>query len=100
MRSFSDDPDIVTTFGAAYLNGLKSTGIISSLKHFPGHGDTATDSHTGLPLVDKSYDELKKTELVPFAGVIKSGADMVMTAHIQYPQVEKQMYTSKNEYYY
>ena len=96
LRSFSDDPETVATFGKAYLKGISSTNTISSVKHFPGHGDTATDSHTGLPLVDKSYEELKKTELYPYEDVIKAGTDMVMTAHIQYPQIEKGRYTSKD----
>ena len=64
------------------------------LKHFPGHGNTDTDSHTGLPLVDRSHDELIANELVPFKAAIDAGADMVMTAHIQYPQVETHTYTS------
>ena len=88
VRSFGEDPETVAAFGAAYVNGLHEAGVISSLKHFPGHGDTDTDSHTGLPSVDKSLDELRSFELVPFQSAIEAGADMVMTAHIVYPQVE------------
>ena len=94
-RSFSDDPVIVATQGVSYMKALQATGAISTFKHFPGHGDTATDSHTGLPLVDKSYEELKACELIPFRVAIEAGADAVMTAHIQYPQIEKNTYTSK-----
>ncbi|MBE7003732.1 MAG: hypothetical protein E7425_05520 [Ruminococcaceae bacterium] len=94
-RSFSDDPAIVAAQGVSYMKALQGTGAISTLKHFPGHGDTATDSHTGLPLVDKSYEELKARELVPFQAAIDAGADAVMTAHIQYPQIETGTYTSK-----
>ena len=94
VRSFSDSTDIVSEYGRAYLEGMHSAGTIATLKHFPGHGDTATDSHTGLPLIDRSYDELKAVELVPFQAAIDAGADMVMTAHIQYPQIEKETYTS------
>ena len=94
VRSFSDDPQIVAEQGAAYMHALQATGTISTLKHFPGHGDTATDSHTGLPCVDKSYDALKQIELVPFQACIDAGAEAVMTAHIQYPQVEAGTYTS------
>ena len=93
-RSFSDDPDMVAEYGLSFLSGLKETGTITSLKHFPGHGDVATDSHTGFPVLRKTYDELKECELVPFRAAIEAGADMVMTAHIQYPEIETQTYTS------
>ncbi len=93
VRSFSDDPETVATFGTSFLQGLHSQGIMTSLKHFPGHGDTATDSHTGLPLIDRSAEELLARELVPFAAVLPD-TDMVMTAHIQYPQIETGTYTS------
>ncbi|MBR6259502.1 MAG: S-layer homology domain-containing protein [Oscillospiraceae bacterium] len=95
VRSFSDDPETAAEQGVAFMKALQGTGTVSTLKHFPGHGDTATDSHTGLPCIDKSYDELKKTELVPFKACIEAGADAVMTAHIQYPQIEKETYISK-----
>lgn len=94
VRSFSDDPTVVSEFGTQFLNGLKSKGIITSLKHFPGHGDTSTDSHTGLPRIEKSYDELKQNELIPFTKCIESGAEMIMTAHIQFPKIETEVYTS------
>lgn len=94
VRAFSDDADVVAKFGCAFMAGLQDTGTIVSLKHFPGHGNTDTDSHTGLPLVDRSHDELMANELVPFKAAIDAGADMVMTAHIQYPQLEKETYTS------
>ncbi len=95
IRSFSSDPELVSKLGTAYIEGLESEGVISTVKHFPGHGDTDTDSHTGLPLVDKSLDDLKAFELVPFTAASKT-ADMVMTAHIQFPQIEKQTYKSKD----
>ena len=94
VRSFSDDADTVARFGAAFMNGLKSTDTISTLKHFPGHGNTDTDSHTGLPCINSTYDELKKCELIPFKECIDNGAEMIMTAHIQYPNIEKNTYTS------
>lgn len=96
LRSFSDDPAVVSCFGIAFNEGLAESGAVGCLKHFPGHGDTAVDSHYGLPLVDRSYEELKERELVPFAEAIKNGADMVMTAHILYPQVDStKVYSSK-----
>lgn len=94
VRSFSDDPQTAASFGCAYLAGLHDTGTMAVLKHFPGHGNTDTDSHTGLPLINSTYDELKHFELVSFQAAIDAGADMVMTAHIQYPQIEKETYSS------
>lgn len=88
VRSFSDDPHTVSDFGSAFIEGLHSAGTIVTLKHFPGHGNTDVDSHTGLPSVDRSYEELKAIELVPFQAAIDAGADAVMTAHIVYPQIE------------
>ncbi|MBP3854221.1 MAG: glycoside hydrolase family 3 C-terminal domain-containing protein [Ruminiclostridium sp.] len=93
VRSFSSDPELVRKLGLAFIRGIEAQGVVSTVKHFPGHGDTDTDSHTGLPMIDKSYDELKKSELVPFAAAA-SEADMVMTAHIQFPQIETGTYTS------
>ncbi|MBR6914732.1 MAG: beta-hexosaminidase, partial [Clostridia bacterium] len=94
VRSFSDDPETVARFGLGYTEGLNRSGVISTLKHFPGHGDTNTDSHTGFPLIDKTYEELKAFELVPYKAAIDNGAEMIMTAHIQYPQIEKETYVS------
>ena len=94
VRSFSDTPDMVSKYGAAYIEGLHSQGVIATLKHFPGHGNTDIDSHTGLPRIDSSYEDLKSFELVPFQAAIDAGADAVMTAHIQYPLIEKETYTS------
>ncbi len=94
IRSFSDDAQTVARHGSEFVRALNASGVISTLKHFPGHGDTDTDSHTGLPLINKSYDELKENELVPFKACIEAGSQMIMTAHIQYPQIEKQTYKS------
>ncbi len=94
IRSFSDDPQTVAEFGCAYLNGLHDAGIAAALKHFPGHGNTDTDSHTGFPVINSSYEELKACELIPFKAAIDAGADLVMTAHIQYPQIETETWDS------
>lgn len=94
IRSFSDDPQTAAAFGKAYIQGLHDAGILSTAKHFPGHGDTDTDSHTGAPVIDKTYEELKECELIPFQAAIDAGTDMIMTAHIQYPQIETGTYTS------
>lgn len=94
IRSFSDDPETVSAYGLAFMEGLRESGTIATLKHFPGHGCTDTDSHTGFPKIDSTYEELKQFELVPFQKAIDAGADMIMTAHIQYPNIEKETYTS------
>ncbi len=95
VRAFSDDPEIVTEFSEAYLSGLASNNVIGTIKHFPGHGDTDTDSHTGLPRIDRTKEEVESTDLVPFKELIADGkVDMVMTAHIQFPQIETETYTS------
>ena len=94
-RSFSDDPQVVAKQGVAFMEALRATGAISTLKHFPGHGDTGTDSHTGLPCISKTYDQLKACELLPFQACIDAGAEAIMTAHIQYPLIETGTYVSK-----
>ena len=70
IRSFSDDPNIVATYSEKFMEGLQSEGIITSLKHFPGHGDTTTDSHDKFVVIEKSYDDLLNTELIPFKKLI------------------------------
>ncbi len=95
LRSFSSDPKVVARLGTAMMEGIQKYNVAVAAKHFPGHGDTAVDSHTGLPLVDKSYAELEALELLPFKAAIDKNADMLMTAHIQYPQIEKDTFISK-----
>ncbi len=94
IRSFSSEPELVCQMGTSFIKGLSEHHIISTAKHFPGHGDTDTDSHTGLPLIDKSYEQLKEHELIPFQAAMDAGIDAVMTAHIQFPQIETETYTS------
>lgn len=95
LRSFSSDPTIVSKLGVSMINGIQEGNVVAAAKHFPGHGDTSTDSHTSLPVVDKSLSELEKCELVPFKEAIANGVDMVMTAHIQFPQIEKDTVVSE-----
>ncbi len=94
VRSFSSDPAIVSEYGCKMLAGLKDAGVTGCLKHFPGHGDTSTDSHTGLPRVDKTLEELRALELVPFKAGVDAGAQMIMTAHISFPNIETSKYLS------
>jgi beta-N-acetylhexosaminidase len=87
-RSFGASAELVARHSAAWVAGLQSTSVAASVKHFPGHGDTSTDSHLGLPVVDLSLDELRKRELVPFAAAIAAGTRTVMTSHILLPQLD------------
>lgn len=87
-RSFGDDKNKVLSKGKAYLNGMKSVGILNALKHFPGHGDTATDSHLGLPIIGKSKEKLSNNELYPFSELIKQGVDAVMVGHLAIPALD------------
>lgn len=97
VRSFSDIPEIVDNYDRGYIIGMHSENIMTAAKHFPGHGNTETDSHTGLPLVNTTEDELAKVELFPFTGCIYEGTDFIMSAHIQYPMIEKETYKSKED---
>lgn len=81
-RSFGPTAAIVSEFGIAEMLGLRSRGVIPVVKHFPGHGDTSVDSHLDLPVVDKTPEQLRRLELVPFADAIRSNAEAVMIAHI------------------
>jgi beta-N-acetylhexosaminidase len=86
-RSFSRNADTATEFASAYSKGLHDNNVMSTYKHFPGHGGTSEDSHEGFAYVDKSLKELKKNELKPFADANASGVDMVMVGHISLPQI-------------
>ena len=98
LRSFSSSPQLAAKFTTAYIEGVQSQNIATTAKHFPGHGNVATDSHTGLPSIDATKDELYQTELVPFQAAIDAGTDMIMTAHIQFPNVvEEKIYSSKQD---
>lgn len=88
LRSYGDDAVAVGEMAAASIAGMAEYNVIGCAKHFPGHGDTETDSHYGLPSVDKSLDVLLENELKPYEVSIESGIEMIMTAHILYPQLE------------
>lgn len=88
-RSFGADPALVARHTAAWVDGLQSTGVAASAKHFPGHGDTATDSHLALPVVDLPLSVLRERELVPFAAAIEAGTATIMTSHILLPQLDE-----------
>jgi beta-N-acetylhexosaminidase len=81
-RAFGTEPDIVSSLGVQTMKGLREGGIISVVKHFPGHGDTLVDSHIGLPTVEYEMNRLKNFEFKPFQAAIDNKADTVMVAHI------------------
>src|SRR5947199_90620 len=85
VRSFGEDPRAVARLVQEYVRGLHAHGMLATLKHFPGHGDTQSDSHIGLPVITAGYPRLDSLELVPFRGGIAAGADVVMSAHIAFP---------------
>ncbi len=87
-RSFGEDPQLVSTMLSAYIEGARSSGLLTTVKHFPGHGDTDTDSHLTLARVNASVDRLNQVELVPFRAAIAAGVDSVMLAHITVPSIE------------
>ena len=87
-RSYGEDPAAVGRLGSAYVRGLQAGGMIATLKHFPGHGDTDVDSHLGLPIIKDAREALDKTEFPPFRAGIAAGAGAVMTAHIEMPALD------------
>ncbi len=100
VRAFGDDPQQVAALGIALARGLQQGGVAATLKHFPGHGDTATDSHTGLPQVDHVRAVAETIDLEPFRQAVQAGAArLVMTAHIQYPALDdSQIQTQHGEW--
>ena len=87
-RSIGSDPDLVTRLGLKILQGHKDSGIISTLKHFPGHGDTSVDSHSGLPILEFNRTRLDQVELAPFKAAVEAGVPAIMTAHIAIPAID------------
>ena len=90
VRSFGEDPNKVTQMGLSLIHGFQAAGILSIIKHFPGHGDTAQDSHYKIPAVNASYEQMQKIRLAPFAAAIKQGVDGIMTGHVLYPALDRQ----------
>ena len=87
-RSFGENPELVGRLASAYIKGLQAAGVMATLKHFPGHGDTDVDSHIGLPVIKHPRERLDRIELPPFRMGIAAGADAVMTAHIEMPAID------------
>ncbi|WP_022882590.1 glycoside hydrolase family 3 protein [Gryllotalpicola ginsengisoli] len=97
VRSFGADPGPVADHVAAWVSGLQAAGVAATAKHFPGHGDTAQDSHLALPVVDRSAAELSARELVPFRAAIEAGAKLVMTSHLLLPQLDAESPATMSE---
>ncbi len=88
IRSFGEDPALVARLSSAYVRGAREGAILSTAKHFPGHGDTSTDSHLTLPVIASDLERLDRVELPPFEAIFKQGVDAVMVAHIAVPSVD------------
>jgi len=88
VRSYGEDPAEVARFAAAFTEGAQAAGVIATAKHFPGHGDTAVDSHRGLPEINVSRERLNTVEFVPFQASVNAGVGSVMVGHIALPQID------------
>jgi beta-N-acetylhexosaminidase len=88
VRSYGEDPADVARFAAAFTQGAQAAGAIATAKHFPGHGDTAVDSHRGLPEINVARDRLNTVEFVPFQATVNAGIGAVMVGHIALPQID------------
>ncbi|WP_079525203.1 glycoside hydrolase family 3 protein [Halobacillus hunanensis] len=97
VRSFGESPELVAELGVAYTEGLQSTGVAATAKHFPGHGDTAVDSHLGLPEVPYDKERLMEVELYPFQQAMDAGIDAIMTAHVTFPKIDDTKVISKKD---
>ena len=95
LRSFSSDFEVTAEYGAEMVKGFRAAGVASAAKHFPGHGDADVDSHIGLPSSTVDFDTLWANELLPFRKASDAGIEMYMTAHMQFPNIEKTTYISK-----
>lgn len=97
VRSFGESPELVADLGIAYTEGLQNTGVAATAKHFPGHGDTAVDSHLGLPEVPHDKERLLEVELYPFQKAMEADIDAIMTAHVTFPKIDDTKVISKKD---
>jgi beta-glucosidase-like glycosyl hydrolase/CubicO group peptidase (beta-lactamase class C family) len=96
VRSFGEDPQKVGEKASAYAQGMQSKGLITTMKHFPGHGNTSTDSHLTLPTVTRTMEEVRDIELAPFRYMIEKGVNGAMVGHLYFPAIEKVKNTSSS----
>ncbi len=88
-RSFGENPFLVTDLASSFARGLQSEGVLATAKHFPGHGDTQTDSHLNLPVISASRGRLDSVELVPYRRLVEDGVAGIMIAHIEVPSLQQ-----------
>ncbi len=98
VRSFGEDPNDVARFGIAFAEGVQSQKVIATAKHFPGHGDTAVDSHRGLPIIELPRERLNTLELMPFKKAVDAGIGSIMIAHIALPKIDGEEIKPLKEY--
>ncbi len=91
IRAFGETPEIVSQLATAYIHGAAAYPVLTCAKHFPGHGDTGTDSHWELPVIDHDLDRLNAIELPPFRAAIQAGVDSVMSAHLMIPHLDDKL---------
>lgn len=90
VRSYGEDPQLVSSMSEEFIRGLQEGNVIATAKHFPGHGDTDIDSHSDLPVLNFSKERLDNLELIPFKNAIRNGVKSVMIAHLSLPSIEKE----------
>lgn len=88
-RSFHQDPSVVTRLASAFIDGMREAGMAAVGKHFPGHGSVTADSHTAIPVDERSLQEVFADDVIPFAALIKNGISAMMAAHIIFPQIDR-----------
>jgi beta-N-acetylhexosaminidase len=91
VRAFGAEPGLVARHGAAWIRGLQEAGVAACAKHFPGHGDTAVDSHHDVPVIDRSRERLAEVELAPFRAAVAAGVQSVMTGHLLVPAYDPEL---------
>lgn len=96
-RSYGENPFLVARYGVGLINGLRESGVMATSKHFPGHGNTSVDSHSGLPVITSSKEELYKIELAPFIASIGAGIDAIMTTHIIFTEIDSALPATLSE---
>ncbi len=90
IRSFGEDPQLVAELGAALIRGMQREGVMATAKHFPGHGDTESDSHLAAPVVNHSLERTTAVELHPFREAVHAGSEAIMTAHVFFPALDEE----------
>ena len=93
VRSFSENPNVVSLYATQYIEGLQNNGMLATAKHFPGHGDTETDSHSSLAMIPSDSSRLWEIEIPPFQDMIEKGIDAIMVAHVHSPDYQPNSYT-------